>query len=83
MEGCFIFQWGGGGVFQMVGASFLSGGVGGATWGASVLLGGGVRKNSKDGGGEHPHPRCLLPSMGNSEKNHLIIKNNCSILKEQ
>ena len=63
MEGCFIFQWGGGGVFQMVGASFLSGGVGGATWGASVLVGGGVRKNSKDGGGA-PSPPMPPPLYG-------------------
>ena len=41
MEGCFLFQWGGV-VFQMRGASFLSG-RGCASWGASVLMGGGGR----------------------------------------
>ena len=41
MEGCFMFQWGGG-VFQMGGASFLSGGC--APWGSSVLMGGVSKK---------------------------------------
>ena len=45
MEGCFMFHWGGI-VFQMVGASFLSGGVGGAPWEASLLVGG-VKKICK------------------------------------
>ena len=33
----------GGIVFQIVGASFLSGGVGGAPWEASLLVGGGQK----------------------------------------
>ena len=37
MEGCFTFQWGGEGVFQMGHASFLNGGC--APWGALVLMG--------------------------------------------
>ena len=48
MEGHFTFQWGRGGgiVFQMVGASFLRGGV--PHWGVLVLMvggGGGFEKN--------------------------------------
>ena len=49
MEGCFTFQWGG--VFQIVGASFLSGGCG--PWGASVLIGRGLSKKIV-GWGRHP-----------------------------
>ena len=56
------------GLFFRWGASFLSGGGGGCHWGASVLGGGGgFEKNC----------------MGKPEKNHLIIKNNSSILKKQ
>ena len=45
MEGCFMFQWGGGVLFQMRGTSFLSG------WGVpmgGIGFGGGVfEKNHK------------------------------------
>ena len=47
MEGCFLFQWGGV-VFQMRGASFLSGGGGGAPQGGRRVWGGG------GGGGRFP-----------------------------
>ena len=46
--------------------------------GASVLVGGGVSK--KIIRWEVPP---MPPTMGNPEKNHLTIKNNCSILKKQ
>ena len=52
MEGCFMFQWGGGGLFLRWGASFLSGG--------HQFWGGGVEKNCKKGGAP-PMP----PTMGN------------------
>ena len=51
MEGCFMFQWGWGVVFQM----------GGAPWvGTSILVGGGggFEKNRKMWGGD-------APTMGN------------------
>ena len=53
MEGCFMFQWVV--VFQMGGASFLSGGT---PWGASVLIGGGgvSKKNRMVGGVPHAPP---------------------------
>ena len=71
----------GGIVFQIVGASFLSGGVGGAPWEASLLVGGGSKKFVRWRGALRPP--CFLSTMRNPEKNHLIIKNNCSILKKQ
>ena len=42
-----MFQWRGGGVFQMEDASFLSGGA--PHGGASVLVEGGFKKNRKMG----------------------------------
>ena len=39
---------------------------------------GGFEKNHKMGGAPY-----ASPTMGNPEKNHLTIKNNCSILKKQ
>ena len=43
MKGCLMFKWeGGGGVFQMGEASFLSEGC--APWGALVLMAGGFEK---------------------------------------
>ena len=47
MEGCFMFQWGGGGCFLDGGASFLIGGQ--SMRGTSVLVGG-FEKNPKMGG---------------------------------
>ena len=47
MEGCFTFQWGGGGVFQMGGFIFKWGGDA-PHGGASVLMGG-VEKNRRRG----------------------------------
>ena len=73
MKPCFMFQWG-------VCFSFLCvWGRGAHGWGASVLVGGGgFEKNHKMGGAPY-----ASPTMGNPEKNHLTIKNNCSILKKQ
>ena len=48
MEGCFMFQWGGGGLFLRWGASFLSGG-------HQFFLGGGLKKIVRRGG----RPPCL------------------------
>ena len=54
MEVCFMFQWGGGGVvFQMGGASFLSG-WGGAPWGRGTSFDGGCFKKIL-GWGVPPH----------------------------
>ena len=50
----------------------------GCPWGDISFGGrGGFGKNRKMGGAPHD------PTMGNPEKNHLTIKNNCSILKKQ
>ena len=59
MEGCFMFQRGGGGVvFQMGGFIFKLGG------GALVLVGGVFKKNRKIGGGAVPPPlRETLPKV--------------------
>ena len=44
MEGCFMFQWGGGVLFQMRGTSFLSGW--GGTHGGHWFWWGGFREKS-------------------------------------
>ena len=61
------------------GASFLSvEGEEGCPWGGISFGGrGGFEKNRKMRGAPYG------PTMGNPEKNHLTIKNNCSILKKQ
>ena len=65
MEGCFTFQWGGGGfVFQMGVALFLN--EGSAPWGASVLMVRGVLKKIERCGPPHAPP----PTMGNPVKQH-------------
>ena len=56
MEGCFMFQWVV--VFQMGGASFLSGG---HPMGGISFDGGGGFKEKQDGGGCPP----CSPTMGN------------------
>ena len=61
MEGCFTFQWGGGGCFSDGGASFLSGG--GASWGESGLMGGVFKKNVGWGGGCPPLWETLAPVL--------------------
>ena len=69
--GGLLFRWG---------ASFLSVGVEeeGCPWGGISFGGrGGFEKNRKMRGAPY------APTMGNTEKNHLTIKNNCSILKKQ
>ena len=59
MEGCFMFQRGGGGLFFRWGTSFLSWGEG-----ALVLVGGVFKKNRKMGGGAVPPPlRETLPKV--------------------
>ena len=59
MEGCFLFQWGGV-VFQMRGASFLSGGGGGGRpMGGTGLGGGGGGVPKKLGGPKRLCRRCL------------------------
>ena len=74
---CFI---GGGDCFSDGGGFIFKWGCGGCPMGG-ITFGRGVEKIRKIEG--RPRPPCLLPTMGNPEKNHLIIKNNCSILKEQ
>ena len=55
------------------------GGGGGVPMGGGISFGarGGFEKNRKMRGAPY------APTMGNTEKNHLTIKNNCSILKKQ
>ena len=65
--GVFIFKCGEGGVVGRYGISF----------GVCVCVGGGFKKNRTMGVAPY------APAMGNPEKNHLTIKNNCSILKKQ
>ena len=73
MERCFVFQMGGF-IFKCV--CVLGGG--GVPMGASGLVGGGgFENNCKMGAAPY------ASTMGKPEKNHLIIKNNCSILKKQ
>ena len=63
-KGVSCFNSGGGDVFQMGGASFLSGG---CPWGASVLVGGGVfEKYRKMAGG--------TPTMGNPACGHYFVQ---------
>ena len=52
MEGCFTFQWGGGGLFFRWGGFIFK--WGGASWGESVLMGGVFKKNVGWGGGGSP-----------------------------
>ena len=56
----------------------VCGGGEGCPWGGISFGGrGGFEKNRKMRGAPYG------PTMGNPEKNHLTIKNNCSILKKQ
>ena len=65
MEGCFTFQWGGGGfVFQMGVALFLN--EGSAPWGGIGFDGAGSFEKNR----EMWAPPCPPPTMGNPVKQH-------------
>ena len=77
MEGCFMFQWWGGGLFcRLRGDSFLNGGVH-PMGGASVLMGVFSKKNVGWGGTPHaPQLWETLPSAWCRVKGKLEVSKN-------
>ena len=78
MEGCFMFQWGEGGLFFRWGASFLSGGV---PHGGQRFCWGCFRKNCKMGEGTPPCPRPLWETLIHSHRKNSSLSGRLKKLK--